>query len=108
MSITLTPAAAARVTTQLAQRGAGVGLKLGVKKNGCSGYAYQVDFADSVGADDTVFESLGVKLVVANNALEQLQGMTLDYARDGLNSSFKFVNPNVTGMCGCGDSFTTD
>jgi iron-sulfur cluster assembly protein len=105
MSIQLTEAAAHRVQKQLAGRGKGIGLRIGVKKAGCSGYAYVIDYADIVGPDDEVFESHGAKIVVARQALAMLDGLTLDFERDGLNEAFKFHNPNVKAQCGCGESF---
>ncbi len=105
MSITLTESAADRVRGYLSKRGRGVGLRLGVRTTGCSGLSYVVDYADEVGPDDQVFEDQGVKVVVAGEALPYLDGTQLDFVRDGLNESFRFVNPNVTDECGCGESF---
>ena len=105
MSINLTPAAARRIQSQLQSRGRGIGLRLGVKKSGCSGYAYLLDYADCVTADDAVFESAGAKVVVARKDLALLEVVTVDFQRDGLNESFRFDNPNVTAHCGCGESF---
>lgn len=104
-SVHLTPAAADRIRRQLSARGHGIGLRVGVKKSGCSGYAYTLDYADAVGADDRVFESEGATVVVAEAHLPQLAGLTVDFQRQGLNESFKFLNPNVKGTCGCGESF---
>ncbi len=106
MAITLTERAAKQIAKQLEKRGKGVGLKLGVKKSGCSGFAYVLDYADQLAEDDTVFEQFGVKVIVKNSDLEVLDGIELDYAREGLNEAFKFNNPNVTGTCGCGESFS--
>ena len=103
--IQLTAPAAKRINAQLAKRGTGVGLRLGVKKSGCSGWAYVIDYADSVGPDDQVFETQGAKVVVKSDQLDKLDGITLDFQRDGLNEAFKFINPNVKGECGCGESF---
>jgi iron-sulfur cluster assembly protein len=105
MSITLTEAATDRVQRFLAKRGRGVGVRLGVRKTGCSGLAYVVDFADTVGEDDTVFEQGTVKVVVKHDHLPYLDGTELDFARQGLNESFVFNNPNVRDECGCGESF---
>ena len=106
MSITLTENAAAQISKQLEKRGKGIGLKLGVKKSGCSGYAYVLDYADDLEADDNVFENFGVKVVVSKLDLEIVDGIQLDYRREGLNAAFKFDNPNVKGTCGCGESFS--
>lgn len=106
MAITLTQAAAERVRQYLERRGAGLGLRLGVKKTGCSGWAYTIDYADTVAEDDAVFEDKGVKVVVKREHLSMLEGTELDFAREGLNAAFKFRNPNVRDECGCGESFT--
>ncbi len=105
MSIELTESAARRIQAQLARRGKGLGLRVAVKKSGCSGYAYVLDYADDIGADDEVFDAFGAKVFVAKDHLPMLDGLTLDFQRDGLNEAFKFRNPNVTGECGCGESF---
>jgi iron-sulfur cluster assembly protein len=105
MSVSLTPSAADRVRSFLANRGRGVGLRLGVKKTGCSGFAYVVNYADDVGSGDVVFDSAGVKVIVDNESLQYVDGTEIDFVREGLNEAFKFRNPNVKGECGCGESF---
>ena len=105
MSISLTRSAAERVRTYLAKRGRGLGLRVGVRKTGCSGYAYVIDYADSIGADDTVFEDGGVRVIVDAKSLALIDGTEVDFVRDGLNEAFRFRNPNVKGECGCGESF---
>jgi iron-sulfur cluster assembly protein len=104
MSITLTPSAADHVKSMLANRGQGEGLRLDLTRSGCSGYAYVMDFADSVEPTDRVFESHGVRVIVDEKNIEFLDGIELDYVRDGLNEMFKFNNPNVKSACGCGES----
>lgn len=104
-TVLLTAAAAQRIQQQLTQRGRGVGLRVGVKRSGCSGWAYTLDYADQVDAEDAVFESFDAKVVVARPHLAQLNGITVDFQRDGLNERFAFLNPNVKGTCGCGESF---
>lgn len=106
MSISLTESAATRIGKQLQQRGKGLGLRVGVKKSGCSGFAYTMDYADEIAADDQVFDNYGAKLIVKTDHLPMLDGLTLDFQKQGLNESFKFLNPNVKGECGCGESFT--
>ncbi|HEY5604070.1 MAG TPA: iron-sulfur cluster assembly accessory protein [Gammaproteobacteria bacterium] len=107
MAVSLTQAAAQRVATMLEKRGSGIGLRLGTRKSGCSGFAYVVDYADNVGEHDQVFESQGVKIIVDTNSLPYLEGMEVDYRKsNGLNEGFEFNNPNVKNMCGCGESFT--
>jgi iron-sulfur cluster assembly protein len=108
MAVTLTPAAADRVKTYLASRGKGEGLRLGVKTTGCSGLAYVVDYADEIAERDRVFESHGVKVIVDSEKLDVIDGTEIDFRVDGIFSSFFFKNPNVTGECGCGESFTVD
>jgi len=106
MSISLTLAAAERVRTFLTRRGHGLGLRLGVKKTGCSGFAYVVNYADDLGADDVVFEQQGVKVIVDRDSLGYIDGTEIDFVKQGLNEAFRFRNPNVKGECGCGESFT--
>jgi iron-sulfur cluster assembly protein len=105
MSISLTPAAAERVRTFMASRGKGIGLRLGVKQTGCSGYAYVVSYADEIGAQDVLFEVSDVKVIVDAESLKYVDGTEIDFVRQGLNEAFKFRNPNVKGECGCGESF---
>jgi iron-sulfur cluster assembly protein len=105
MPVTLTESAAKRVSTFIAKRGKGVGLRLGVRTTGCSGMAYKLEFADSVNPDDTLFESHGVQVIVDPKSLPYLEGTELDFTREGLNEGFKFRNPNVKDECGCGESF---
>ncbi len=104
--ITLTDNAAKHVRNFLAKRGKGVGLRLGVRTSGCSGMAYKLEFADEVGSDDVKFESGGVTVLVDPQSLPYIDGMELDYTREGLNEGFKFNNPNVKNECGCGESFS--
>jgi iron-sulfur cluster assembly protein len=106
MAITLTDKAANRVTRHLEQRGHGIGLRLGVKRTGCSGWAYVLDYADERGPDDVEFEDHGVKILVRREHLDFLDGTELDYVREGLNEAFRFRNPQVKDECGCGESFT--
>ncbi len=106
MSITLTDAAATRVKSYIGRRGKGIGLRVDVKKTGCSGLAYVVDYADAVETDDTVFEDKGVKVVVDSSKLGFLDGTVIDFAREGFNEGFKFKNPNEKDRCGCGESFS--
>ena len=106
MAVLLTENAATRVKTMLAQRGAGLGLRLGTRKSGCTGFAYVVDYADNIDKADSIFESHGIKVVVDQNSLPLLDGMTIDYVKtNALNEGFEFLNPNVKDQCGCGESF---
>lgn len=105
MAITMTETAANHVRNYIENRGKGVGLRLGVKTSGCSGMAYVLEFCDELEADDQVFESNGVKIIVSPKSLVYLDGTELDFVREGLNEGFKFNNPNVKDACGCGESF---
>ncbi len=105
MAVTLTAKAANHVQSFLARRGKGVGLRVGVRTSGCSGMAYKLEFADTVEANDTQFESHGVRVIVDPKSLPYVDGTELDYTREGLNEGFKFRNPNVKDECGCGESF---
>jgi iron-sulfur cluster assembly protein len=106
MAISLTDSAADRVRTFLASRGSGLGLRLSVRKTGCSGFAYVVNYADDTRPDDVVFEDHGVKVFVDPQSLELIDGTTVDFVKHGLNEAFRFHNPNVKGECGCGVSFS--
>jgi iron-sulfur cluster assembly protein len=106
MAVSLTESAAERVRRHIAQRGHGVGLRLGVKSSGCSGFSYVVDYADDVSSEDLVFDSHGVKVVVDRAHLTAVDGTQIDFVRQGLNEIFRFENPNAVGQCGCGESFS--
>ncbi len=108
VSIELTPAASARMRDFLGKRPAAAGVRFGIKRTGCSGFGYTVDLADEVTAADKVIDLDGIKLVVDAKALPFVDGTRIDYARDGLNAAFVFHNPNATGECGCGESFTVE
>ena len=105
MAVTLTESAAEHVKAFLANRGKGVGLRLGVRTSGCSGMAYVLEFADSIDPQDETFESHGVTVIVDAKSLVYLDGTELDFGKEGLNEGFKFNNPNVKNECGCGESF---
>ena len=106
MGVTLTEPAADRVRKFLANRGKGVGVRLGVRTSGCSGMAYVLEFVDDLDDTDEVFEDRGVKIIVDKKSLVYIDGTELDYGKEGLNEGFKFNNPNVKDECGCGESFT--
>ena len=103
-NISLTEAAACRVESFLEHNG-GAGLRLGVRRTGCSGWAYVVDLADDVLDSDEIFEDRGIRILVDRDALPLLAGTQIDFVQQGLNSTFEFSNPNVTDECGCGESF---
>jgi len=110
MAISLTQNAANHVRQFIERhgQGAGMGLRLGVKPTGCSGWAYTVAVAETVNQGDQVFESLGVTVVVDPDSLKLIDGTELDFVTQGLNRVFVFNNPNVTDECGCGESFTIE
>lgn len=104
--IALTDRAATHIKNYLAKTGGGIGLRLGVKPTGCSGYQYVVEAAGEVRDHDRTFESNGVKIVIDEQSFRYLAGTELDYIREGLNEGFRFNNPNVSETCGCGESFS--
>ena len=106
MSISITPAANKRMRDFLASTPTAAGVRFGVKRTGCSGFAYVVDLAESMVDGDRLVEVNGVPLIVSDNSLALVDGTVIDFQRHGLNASFVFHNPNSTGECGCGESFT--
>jgi len=107
MAISLTDAARERIRSHLQSDPAALGLRLGVVRSGCSGWGYQVEMARTQSPDDVVFEDGGVRIYVDAASLAKVDGTRIDFVRQGLNEQFTFDNPNVTGGCGCGSSFTT-
>jgi iron-sulfur cluster assembly protein len=106
MTITMTEAAARQIRSQIAKRGSGIGLRVGVKNVGCSGFAYTYEVADELRADERRFEGHDATLVIAPQSLATLNGACLDFVTEGLKQSFHFDNPNVGNTCGCGESFS--
>ena len=82
-----------------------MGLRLGVTKTGCSGYSYVINYADEIADSDVVFEDKGVTVVIDPEALALIDGTEVDFVKNGLNEAFSFRNPNISGECGCGESF---
>ena len=105
--ITLTETAAKKVLKQIEKRGQGVGISIGVRTTGCSGLAYKLEYVDTppVTQDWMTYNSYGVRIWVNGKDLSYVDGLTMDYKRQGLNEGFEFVNPNETARCGCGESF---
>jgi iron-sulfur cluster assembly protein len=89
----------------LARRGSGVGIRIGIRTTGCSGLAYVLEYVDRINAEDTVFESQDVRVIVDAKSLPILGDLDVDYVRQGLNEGFEFNNPNERDRCGCGESF---
>ncbi len=102
----LTESAAEHVKQVLAKDTDGIGLRVGVKPTGCSGYQYVIETARNISEQDQTIESYGIKVIVDEKSLPYLAGTVLDFSREGLNSGFKFKNPNVEDSCGCGESFS--
>jgi len=106
MSIQLTEAARQRVRDFLSRDPAAVGVRLDIRRTGCSGFGYTVDLVNAVSADDVAFEEDGLTILVPRKALPFVDGTEIGFERQGLNAQFVFRNPNATGACGCGESFT--
>lgn len=105
--ISLTPAAVDRLRHLMVTHGTGAaGIKLGVKTAGCSGLTYVMDFAKEIRPEDEVIDADGVPVVVDPGAVMYLAGTEMDFVKDRLGASFRFNNPNESGRCGCGESFT--
>ena len=104
--IALTDRAAEHVRDYLAKNAGGVGLRVGIKPTGCSGYQYVIETAQTVTEHDSSFETNGVTVVVDEQSLRYLAGTELDFIKEGLNEGFRFHNPNVNETCGCGESFS--
>lgn len=105
--ILVTEAASAKITANLSKRGKGVGIRVGVRTTGCSGMAYVLEYIDSVPAtrDWFKYESNGATVWVNGKDLVYMDGMEIDYVRQGLNEGFEFNNPQERDRCGCGESF---
>lgn len=105
--ITVTDIASKKILQLLAKRGKGVGIRLGVKTTGCSGLAYTLEYVDSYTVEEgiTNFAQPDFVVLVDAKSLAYLQGLVVDWARNGLNEGFEFRNPNERDKCGCGESF---
>lgn len=103
--IQVTETAAKKIKQNLARRGSGVGIRIGVRTTGCSGLAYVLEYVDRINDEDTVFESQDVQVIVDAKSLPILGDLDVDYVRQGLNEGFEFNNPNEKDRCGCGESF---
>ncbi|MCP5207669.1 MAG: iron-sulfur cluster assembly accessory protein [Hahellaceae bacterium] len=105
--ITMTAAACTHTRKQLAQHPQALGIRIEIKKSGCSGYMYETELASSKSEDDQVFKvGEGVEVYIKSEYMGLLGGTEIDFVREGLNSTFVFRNPNATAECGCGESFT--
>lgn len=104
--IQITDAAVERIKALLAKRGKeSVGVRVGVRKGGCSGLAYTIEYADDIKKFEEVVDDKGVRVIIDPKAVLYLIGTTMDFTQDKFKSGFVFVNPNEKGRCGCGESF---
>ena len=106
MKLTLSTSAINHIARQLGRRGSGLGVRVGVRRSGCSGWAYVVDYAEEILPQDHVFQTNGITVVVDSKSLPYLDGTELDFAQNGLNATWVLSNPNVKSECGCGESFS--
>lgn len=104
--LTLTPSAIERLQELLSKKEAALGIRIGVKERGCSGFSYDIGYADDERDGDLMVEADGVKVFINNDAQLYILGTELDYVQEDLFAGFKFNNPNAKGECGCGESFT--
>lgn len=102
-AVSMTPAAVRQITRLMVRDGR-AGLRIGVKKGGCAGMEYTMDFADEIGESDEVVEQDGARVMIAPMAQMFLFGTEIDYETSLLESGFRFNNPNVADACGCGES----
>ncbi len=103
--IHLTELAAKKVRQQLSNRGKGLGIMIGIKTTGCSGLAYKLEYVDTPDTEQIKYESNGINIFVSPKDLPYIDGMTMDWKRQGLNEGFDFVNGKEKDRCGCGESF---
>ena len=106
-SLTLTEAAIRHMEKKVQEKPGTLGIHIGVKPSGCSGYMYVMDLVDAAPADDVEMKISDMLTVfVDKDSLPVLQGTELDYVKQGLNATLQFRNPNATSECGCGESFS--
>lgn len=103
--INVTPRAASKIVSNLDRRGGGIGIRVGTRTTGCSGLAYVLEYVDQPESSDIIINSDGFKIVVDPQSSPILQGLLIDYVRNGLNEGFEFSNPQERDRCGCGESF---
>jgi iron-sulfur cluster assembly protein len=103
--ITVTDVAAKKIKANLDKRGKGLGIKVGIRTTGCSGLAYVLEYVDETWAGSTSFRHDNFSIVVDNKDLAVVDGIEIDYVRQGLNEGFEFTNPIEKDRCGCGESF---
>jgi iron-sulfur cluster assembly protein len=103
--IQVTDIAAKKIKQNLEKRGQGMGIRLGIRTTGCSGLAYVLEYIDAVNLEDIAYKQDGFVVVVDPKSLAYLNGLEIDYVRQGLNEGFEFNNPLEKDRCGCGESF---
>ena len=106
--ITLTEKAANKVKQQIQKRGKGLGISIGVRTTGCSGLAYKLEFVDHLPESGNYmsYNINDVIVIVSDKDLPYVDGLTMEWKREGLNEGFDFINPKEKARCGCGESFT--
>ncbi len=104
MSISISKEAAKHISNQLQKRNHGIGIRVGIKNSGCSGFAYYLEFVDYINKDDLEFKSENISIIVDQKSFIFVDGLNLDFVKDGLNEGFQFNNPNEKNSCGCGES----
>eukprot|EP01119_Soliformovum_irregulare_P001556 TRINITY_DN11256_c0_g1_i1.p1 TRINITY_DN11256_c0_g1~~TRINITY_DN11256_c0_g1_i1.p1 ORF type:complete len:129 (-),score=20.41 TRINITY_DN11256_c0_g1_i1:34-420(-) len=104
-AIEVTPSARGRLNELLGKRSDALGIRLGVKKRGCSGLSYTLDYATEAKKNDNIVDASGVKVYIEPQALMTVTGTKMDWVEDDLKAEFVFVNPNASSACGCGESF---
>ena len=103
--ITVTETAAKKIKSNLVKRGSGIGIRIGVRTTGCSGLAYVLEYVDALQSGDVAMANNYTNVIVDKKSLPIIDGITVDYVRQGLNEGFEFSNPNERDRCGCGESF---
>ena len=106
MAIFLTQSAIDRIKNYTDKSEQSVSVRVGVKKTGCNGYAYVIKYTDEISEVDKVFDNDGVKVIIDEFSLNLIDGTEIDFKKEGLNEAFSFRNPNISGECGCGESFS--
>ena len=105
INITVTNSASKKIKQNLDRRGNGIGIRIGIRTTGCSGLAYVLEYVDQPAETDQVLDLDTFKIVVDPKSLPIVDGITVDYVRQGLNEGFEFTNPSEKDRCGCGESF---
>lgn len=103
--IQVTDTAAKKIKQNLEKRGSGIGIRIGVRTTGCSGLAYVLEYVDRLEPGDVAMADNYTNIFVDKKSLPIIDGITVDYVRQGLNEGFEFINPQAKDYCGCGESF---